>query len=170
MDFLSVLMKSIWISILATIVLLFWACRDQPVSGNDASRDKFEPTGDISDLVYNPVRPDGTIDSSFLPIISWEETTFDFGTISEGDVVKKDFHFTNTGTAPLLIHDARSTCGCTIPEWPDKPVAPNAQGTISVKFDSKNKEGVQNKQVTIFANTYPNKSTLTIKGKVEKPN
>jgi hypothetical protein len=151
-------------------MLLFCTCRNPTGNRQDDARDEFRPKGDISDLVYNPVREDGTIDSSFLPIISWEETVFDFGTIYEGDVVEKDFHFTNLGTAPLLIHDARSTCGCTIPQWPDKPVAPNARGTISVKFDSKNKEGVQNKQVTIFANTYPNKSTITVKGKVEKPN
>jgi len=97
-----------------------------------------------------------------------DEVEFDYGTIYEGDIVKKDFRFRNTGTAPLLIVNATSTCGCTVPEWPKRPIPPDSTGTILVKFDSKNKEGAQNKEVTIFANTYPNKSTISIKGIVVK--
>jgi hypothetical protein len=130
--------------------------------------ESVDPTGDLADLVYNPVREDGSIDSSFLPIITWQDTIFDFGMINEGDVVKKEFSFQNTGTAPLLIAQASSTCGCTIPEWPKKPIPPGQSGIILVKFDSKGKEGAQNKQVTIFANTFPNQSKIAVKGIVEK--
>ena len=63
----------------------------------------------MADLVYNPVRSDGTIDSSYLPILTWESEVYDFGTIFEGDVVTKHYSFTNTGTAPLLILSASST-------------------------------------------------------------
>src|SRR5687768_1551038 len=75
----------------------------------------FKPKGDLSDLVYNPIKADGTIDSSFLPIIVFEETEFDFGTINEGDVVTHKYNFKNTGTARLLITEVNSTCGCTTP-------------------------------------------------------
>lgn len=128
----------------------------------------FKPKGDLSDLVYNPVRADGTIDSSFLPILSLDEVEFDFGTINEGDIAKKEFSFQNTGTAPLLILNASSSCGCTVPEWPKDPIPPGERGVIKVKFDSKNKEGLQNKEVTIFANTYPNRSIISVKGNVVK--
>ncbi len=144
-------------------------CQSSP-SAEKKKEDPFQPSGDISDLVYNPVRVDGSIDSSFLPVITWDQTVFDYGVINEGDIVETEFKFTNTGTAPLLIVNATSTCGCTVPEWPDKQILPDSSGKVVVKFDSKNKEGVQNKEVTIFANTYPNRSTITIKGKVEKLN
>ncbi len=122
----------------------------------------------MSDLLYNPVRPDGSIDSSYLPILTLEETVFDFGEINEGDIVNHEYSFTNTGTAPLLVLNATSTCGCTVPEWPKDPMAPGGKGSIQVKFDSANKEGDQSKLVTIFANTFPNQSVVTIKGKVVK--
>lgn len=121
----------------------------------------------MQDLVYNPVRADGSIDSSYLPMVTWKEDDYDFGTIFEGDIVTKEFAFTNTGTAPLLILKATSTCGCTIPEWPKNPVQPDSSSFIRVKFNSLHKQGGQRKTVTIFANTIPNTTTVTIHGKVE---
>lgn len=122
----------------------------------------------MSDLLYNPVRPDGSIDSSYLPILTLEEPVFDFGEINQGDIVNHEYSFTNTGTAPLLILNATSSCGCTVPEWPKDPIPPGSKGSIRVKYDSANKEGDQSKLVTIFANTFPNQSVVTIKGKVVK--
>jgi hypothetical protein len=152
------------------ILIGFFSCKPAQSKESESHQDEkiFKPKGDLSDLVYNPVRPDGTIDSSFLPILVLDEVQFDFGTINEGDIVKKEFSFQNTGTAPLLILNASSSCGCTVPEWPKDPIAPGGRGVISVKFDSKNKEGYQNKEVTIFANTYPNRSIISVKGNVEK--
>ena len=124
----------------------------------------------LSDLVHNPVRSDGTIDSSYLPIMTLESSEYDFGVIEEGEVAQKAFTFRNTGTASLFILKVTSTCGCTKPEWPADPIPPGEEGSIMVKFDSKNKEGHQNKQVTIFANTFPNSSHITIKGTVTKSN
>lgn len=116
------------------------------------------------------MRADGTLDSTFLPILRWTEAVYDFGSVFEGDVVIRDFHFTNTGTAPLLIHNATSTCGCTVPEWPKQPIPPDSTGSIKVKFNTLNKPGAQSKEVTIFANTFPNTSKITIKGKVDLKN
>lgn len=124
----------------------------------------------MADLVYNPVRPDGSIDSSYLPILTWDQDVYDFGSIFEGDVVTRQYTFRNTGTAPLLIINATSTCGCTVPEWPKKPIQPDSTSSIVVKFNSLNKPGAQSKEVTIFANTFPNTSKITIKGKVNTKN
>lgn len=145
-------------------------CKPSPETESNAQEDPFEPKGELADLVYNPIRSDGTLDSSFLPILVWEQETYDFGTILEGDVVTKEFNFTNTGNAPLLILNATSTCGCTVPEWPKSPVPPDSTGSIKVKFNSLDKRGEQNKVVTIFANTFPNTSQITIKGKVDLKN
>jgi hypothetical protein len=159
-------------SVLLSLLFLVFASACKQGSGTSVEKedDVFEPSGNMADLVYNPVKSDGTIDSSFLPILTWNEEIYDFGTAIEGDVVTKDFYFTNTGTAPLLILNATSTCGCTVPEWPKTPVPPDSTASIRVKFNTLNKPGAQSKEVTIFANTYPNTSKVTIKGKVDSTN
>jgi hypothetical protein len=124
----------------------------------------------MADLVYNPMRPDGTLDSSFLPIMTLRDSVFDFGSVPEGDTVTHVFTFTNTGTAPLLVTRANSTCGCTIPKWTTEPVEPGNTGEITVKFNSAGRPDHQSKEVTIFANTFPNEHKVRIKGNVVKRN
>lgn len=102
--------------------------------------------------------PDGP-----LPALKWDEMEHDFGTINEGDVVEHVFKFENTGEAPLIIESARASCGCTVPKWPREPVPPGETGEVHVRFDSKGKPNVQNKTVTITANTYPKITRLRIK-------
>ncbi len=158
-----------FLSLCISLLLLCICCQRQSGDGSEKTgQSTFKPKGVLSDLVYNAVRSDGTIDSSFLPILTLDVKEFDFGTLYEGDIVKKEFTFTNTGTAPLLIINATSTCGCTVPEWPKEVILPGKTGAVVVKFDSANKQGAQNKQVTIFANTFPNRSLITIKGTVVK--
>ncbi|MBK8832678.1 MAG: DUF1573 domain-containing protein [Saprospiraceae bacterium] len=160
-------MVRITILISGLVLVLTSGCKETSSGSTSSPEDTFKPGVGMADLVYNPVRSDGTIDSSYLPILTWESEVYDFGTIFEGDVVTKDYSFTNTGTAPLLILSASSTCGCTIPEWPKTPIAPDSTSSIKVKFNSLHKAGDQSKEVTIFANTFPNSSKITIKGKVD---
>ncbi len=98
-----------------------------------------------------------------LPAFTFQEEEYDFGTINEGDIVEHTFTFTNTGEAPLIIESARASCGCTVPSWPKEPIAVGETGEIQVRFDSKGKPNVQNKTVTITANSYPKISRLRIK-------
>jgi len=84
-----------------------------------------------------------------------EKQVYDFGTITEGDTVEHNFAFTNTGEFPLIINNITASCGCTTPEWPRDPIAPGQQSSIKVRFNSKGKMGMQNKTITIFANTEP---------------
>ncbi len=100
------------------------------------------------------------------PKFEFAEENHDFGTIKEGDVVEHVFKFKNTGKSPLVIQSARASCGCTVPSKPDKPIAPGEESEILVKFDSHNKPGVQNKTVTITANTEPATTQLYIKSNV----
>lgn len=106
------------------------------------------------------------IDPATAATISFEENTFDFGTLEEGDKVEHVFKFKNDSENPLMISNARGSCGCTVPEWPREPIAPGESGEIKVKFDSKGKKGAQNKTVTITANTDPANTMLTIKSDV----
>lgn len=108
-------------------------------------------------------KPDGPI-----PTIQFEQELHDFGTIKDGDVVEHIFTFTNTGEAPLIISDAKATCGCTVPEWPKQPIAVGESGEMKVRFNSKNKPGIQNKTVTLTANTWPTTQRVRIKANVVK--
>lgn len=100
------------------------------------------------------------------PTFVFSEDSFDFGKINEGDVVEHAFKFTNTGQAPLIIASAVGSCGCTVPEWPKEPIGVGETSEILVKFNSRKKPGLQNKTVTITANTFPKQSKLKIKANV----
>lgn len=100
--------------------------------------------------------------------MAFSESTYDFGTATEGEKVEHIYKFKNTGNDPLIISDAKGSCGCTVPQWPKKPIAPGKSGEIKVVFDSKGKAGKQNKTVTITANTEPATTTINITGEVLK--
>jgi len=98
--------------------------------------------------------------------MDFDATEWDFGEIIQGDVVAHAFEFTNSGTDPLIISDAKGSCGCTVPEWPKAPIASGEKATINVKFDSKGKKGKQNKRVTLITNMVPSQKVLIVKGQV----
>ncbi len=96
------------------------------------------------------------------PVMTFEENEWDFGTIEGGTAVEHVFKFKNTGNAPLVIVDAKSSCGCTVPEYTKAPVAAGETGELLVKFNGSGKNQVS-KTVTITANTEKGKETLVIK-------
>jgi hypothetical protein len=95
--------------------------------------------------------------------------TFDFGVVTEGDIVTHDFHFTNTGPNPLVFTDAKGSCGCTTAELPGRAIAPGESAVIKVRFDSSNKKGQRNQKVTLTANTDPAQTFLYLPGLVVDP-
>ncbi|PKV52770.1 uncharacterized protein DUF1573 [Aquimarina sp. MAR_2010_214] len=103
---------------------------------------------------------------SDFPVMAFTETNHNFGAINEGDIVEHKFTFTNTGKAPLVIISAKGSCGCTVSKWPKEPIAPGATGDMMVTFNSNGKPNLQNKQVTITANTEKGKEILKIKAMV----
>lgn len=101
-----------------------------------------------------------------LPVFEFEGTEHDFGTINEGDIVEHTFTFTNNGEAPLIIQDAVGSCGCTVPIWSKEPIPVGGTGSLTAKFNSKGKPNIQNKTVTVTANTWPKQTRLKIKALV----
>lgn len=88
------------------------------------------------------------------PEITWEESTFDFGEVLQGDRLEHTFKFTNTGSAPLLITNVEVSCGCTTPKgWPRDPINPGSRGEITVGFNSAGKNGKQMKVITVVSNS-----------------
>jgi len=99
--------------------------------------------------------------------VSFDKEVHDYGTVKQGGNGECEFKFTNTGSEPLIISDAKGSCGCTVPEWPKTPIKPGESASIKVKYDTK-RVGPINKTVTVTSNasTEPTK-TLRIKGTVE---
>ncbi|MEO9872768.1 DUF1573 domain-containing protein [Ekhidna sp.] len=128
---------------------------------------KANPTAQPVAVNNTPVAP-ATKPEGPLPAITFSEELHDFGTIKDGDVVEHVFTFVNEGQAPLIISDAKATCGCTVPEWPKEPIPVGETGEIKVRFNSKNKPGVQNKTVTLTSNTWPTTQRVRIKANVVK--
>ena len=105
--------------------------------------------------------------STLTAAMTFDKVSHDFGTIQEGETVQTTFNFTNTGKVDLLIVDARGSCGCTVPKYPkNTPIKPGETGEILVSFDSNNKPNMQQKTVTISANTQSGRETLRIKAMV----
>jgi hypothetical protein len=100
--------------------------------------------------------------------IDFTKEVHDYGTIENGANGQCTFEFKNTGNAPLIISNAKGSCGCTVPTWPKEPIAPGAKASITVKYDTK-RAGAINKNVTITSNAVnePTK-VITIKGNVKE--
>ncbi len=96
------------------------------------------------------------------------DTVYKFGTITEGDKVEYNFRFKNTGKKPLVISNAHASCGCTVPEKPEKPVMPGETSFIKVVFNSKGKSGHQEKSIFVSSNARPSFPDLTLLGEVKR--
>jgi hypothetical protein len=110
------------------------------------------------------VTPDTVIsDSTTVQII---DSAYNYGKVTDGDKVEYNYRFKNTGTKPLIIVKASSTCGCTVPEKPEKPIMPGEIGFIKVVFDSKGKVGETHKAITVISNANPPFAELLLTGEV----
>ena len=101
------------------------------------------------------------------PVMTFEQTTIDYGTIFQGAEPLRQFKFTNTGNEPLIIKDARGSCGCTVPTYPKEPVMPGESATIDVRYDTQ-RIGQFSKTVTLTTNEAAESRTLTIQGDVKE--
>ena len=101
------------------------------------------------------------------PEIEFEKEVHNFGKMKQHGDASTEFKFTNNGTEPLIISNAKGSCGCTVPEWPREPIQPGESSAIKVKYDSK-RIGPINKSVTITSNAEnsPTK-VIRIKGNIQ---
>jgi hypothetical protein len=99
------------------------------------------------------------------PEISFEKVVHDYGTIFQGADGACEFKFTNTGKEPLILSKPQSSCGCTVPTWPQEPILPGKSDVIKVTYNTQN-IGPINKTVTVTSNAKTNRVVLSIKGTV----
>jgi len=99
------------------------------------------------------------------PEISFDKTVHDYGTIVQGADGTCEFKFTNIGNEPLMLSRPQSSCGCTVPSWPQEPILPGKSDVIRVTYNTNNIGGI-NKSVTVTSNAKTEKVVLQIKGTV----
>jgi hypothetical protein len=141
-------MKKLFLSLVAAGMLLS-ACNSS--TGKGGSADSAATT---------------TANAANAPLMKFEKESYDFGKINQGDKVNYDFKFTNNGKSPLIVTDAVASCGCTIPQWPHTPIKPGESSVIKVTFNSAGKSGLQDKQITVTANTIPAQHMVHLVGEV----
>jgi hypothetical protein len=109
-------------------------------------------------------------DTSNYTSLEWlDSTNQNLGKIKEGSIVEISWKFKNTGSKPLIISDARGTCGCTIADKPSEPVPPGQEGLIKARFNSQGQGPEAHKTVTVDANTKPETHhSLTFTAQVTK--
>jgi hypothetical protein len=146
-------MKKIFLSL--AIMALLAGCID---SGKKA---------DTTSVVDSVATTKATVNPDDAAVFEFDQMSYDFGKITDGESVTYDFKFKNVGKSPLIITDATATCGCTKPEFPKTPIAPNESGIIHVTFNSAGKNGMQNKIITITSNTIPPLTELHLLGEVK---
>ncbi|MDX1428307.1 MAG: DUF1573 domain-containing protein [Salegentibacter mishustinae] len=146
-------MKKTILMFAAVGAMLFTGCKDNASDKVKAENVEASAERDAKETVY--------------PEITFEETEFDFGNIAKGTAVEHVFKFTNTGDAPLVITNAASSCGCTVPTYPkNETIAPGESGEMLVKFNGSG-NGQVTKTVTVSANTENGKEQIKIKAFVE---
>lgn len=148
------------------LTILLYGCQP-PVYPNkegvgDIQEIKGSPT-DYANMIRMPISANSR-DTVNVAKMEFMEKTFTFGTVQEGDTVRHVFPFKNTGKVALLITNAESTCGCTVPAYPKEPILPGESGEISVAFNTDGKRMEQSKPITLTANTYPGQTKLYLQG------
>ena len=116
-----------------------------------------------------PVQKEATEQETEIKIanatIDFVSKVVDYGKIENGSDGARKFVFKNNGKEPLIIKNAKGSCGCTVPSWPKDPIAPGKTGEIGVEYDTK-RVGVFTKTITLTTNADKAPVILTIKGEV----
>jgi len=149
-------MKKLLLAGVALATMSFTACNSNASGKVDESKKEIAEQRDAQPQAY--------------PVMDFEASEHDFGTVNEGDIVEHTFIFTNTGDAPLIISDASASCGCTVPTYTKEPIAPGDKGEMVVKFNTRGKPNQQMKAVRIVANTQSGRETIRIKAFVNPQN
>ena len=126
------------VGILAAFALT--SCKDEKASELFTDAEKQE-------------QAESVVDPATAAVLTFESETYDFGNLPAAAKVDHYFKFTNTGKSPLIIKDAKGSCGCTVPEFPSTPIAVGATDSIKVVYTAGNMNGKQQKTVTLVTNT-----------------
>lgn len=151
---------------LLTIFSAFlYTANAQNIFGGDEKKDiKIEKKSDKNDVKSKTEDKKDLADAT----IDFESKVVDYGVIDHNSDGNREFVFTNNGSEPLVIKNAKGSCGCTVPTWPRDPIAPGATEKIKVKYAT-NRVGKFTKTITLTTNASKRPVILTVKGEVNSP-
>ena len=120
-------------------------------------------------LVENPrsLKDDSTALLQLGQLV-FDDTIHDFGIIKEGELVSYEFEFVNKGKKDLLISDAKASCGCTVPSYPQQPIKAGERDKIKITFNSQGKKGYNEKLTIVNTNGNPTIYNLYIRAEVHE--
>lgn len=148
-------MKKIKLAAMSLLVVLAVSCeKGKEVKKEEAGAEKAQ------------VEEVSKVNAEEAPVLSLDEEIYDLGEVQAGKTVEKTIAFKNTGKTPLIVKKAKASCGCTIPEYSDKPVAPGEEGSLVVKYTAPAYNGSQMKSVTLTTNTVEGRESFRIKANV----
>lgn len=161
-------MKRILFAITISLAVFTISCNSDS-SDTDTTTETAPMNNETTTTVtpeVNTTTPVTTEMATALTAMSVDRTEHDFGKIPDTAPVETKFVITNTGDEPLLITNAQGSCGCTVPEYPKDPIPPGESRDMKVSFNPSGKVGVNNKTVTITANTDPAQTIIYVKSDV----
>jgi hypothetical protein len=161
--------------IVVGVAVIGTSCRDRAIEKRladvesrvaqlEGKNPNANPTASVTPSVTTPAaetKPEGP-----LPAIQFDAMQHDFGTVTEGQKLIHVYKVKNVGQAPLIIQNAAPSCGCTVPDWTKAPIAVGESGFVKAEFDSKGRPGLNNKTITVTANTWPKTFELKFKAQV----
>ncbi len=154
--------------LLFIFLLCFTSCK------NDEVKEVKDPLltelggEDYEDYLRTPVNADGSLDSTKMPRVKFENPIHDFGTLGQNDKRKHTFSFTNPSNHNLYIMNVNTSCGCTVASYSEEKIAPGASGEININYDPKGRSGLQEKKIIVTSNAFPNTMELTIIAEILK--
>jgi hypothetical protein len=149
--------QNIGLKLCAGALILFIACNTQ------VPNPKAPDTGLTGEQQLEKMRAD----TAGWTTVKWLDSIQNFGKVTDGEKVIISFHFVNTGKKPLIISNVSASCGCTVPEKPEKPIAPGEEGLIKAEFNSSGRVGFASKDLTVTCNTSTQTYNLHFEGVVD---
>lgn len=141
-------MKKILVLLSAVCLVSFTSCKQNAAKKIDAANLSAAAERDAA--------------ASKFPVMQFDQTEHDFGDIEKGKPVETTFSYKNTGDAPLVITDIKTSCGCTVPQnWSRDPLAPGESGQFTVRYNASGMNKIT-KTITVTANTEKGKEVVKI--------
>ena len=161
--------KYCWV-ILLPVILFSCDVRRKDKISNDSNLDSLQQvqkrTEDAVKLAeQKKMQEDALKNTTSVQMI---DSAFNFGNIIEGEKVEHSYIFKNTGTNPLVVFEAHASCGCTVPEKPEKPILPGETGYLKVVFNSAGKHGHNEKDINVSSNANPAFPVLKLTGEIKE--
>jgi hypothetical protein len=168
-------MKKYAVILIMSIVVILSACNSSSKKEKKMTPEEAKAKLDSIRKILRSNRPVydtaklGNPDSlmQFPTVLKFEKELYDLGTIKEGEKIKHNIIYTNTGKYPLIIFSAIGSCGCTVPEYKKEPLAPGMSDTLSFTFNSEGKHGNHTKTISVLANTNPSSNQVKFSVKVK---